>query len=56
MNDLRASESQQLGALIGYLNALTLLDVRLAATLDTSHLALQDSWTRRIRCPTLLSM
>ncbi|SFF51989.1 TolC family protein [Methylobacterium sp. yr596] len=41
-NDLRASESQQLGAVIGYLNALTLLDVQLGATLDTWHIALQD--------------
>lgn len=41
-NDLRASESQQLGAMIGYLNALTLLDVQLGTTLDTWHIALRD--------------
>ncbi|MGZ7870405.1 TolC family protein (plasmid) [Methylobacterium radiotolerans] len=41
-NDLRASENQQLSAVIGYLNTLTLLDVQLGATLETWHIALRD--------------
>lgn len=41
-NDLRASESQQLNAVIGYLNALTLLDVQLGTTLETWHIALRE--------------
>ena len=41
-NDLRSAENQQLGAVIGYLNALTLLDVQLGTTLDTWHIALRD--------------
>ncbi|KMO15469.1 TolC family protein [Methylobacterium indicum] len=41
-NDLRSAENQQLGAAIGYLNALTLLDVQLGTTLDTWHIALRD--------------
>lgn len=41
-NDLRSAESQQLSAVIGYLNALTLLDVQLGTTLDTWHIALRD--------------
>ena len=41
-NDLRSSENQQLSAMIGYLNALTLLDVQLGTTLDTWHIALRD--------------
>lgn len=41
-NDLRAAESQQLGATIGYLNALTLLDIQLGTTLDTWRIALKD--------------
>ena len=39
---LRAAESQQLDARIGYLNALTLLDLQLGTTLETWHIALRD--------------
>ncbi|MCK1651595.1 TolC family protein [Bradyrhizobium sp. 149] len=41
-NDLRLAESQQLAAMIGYLNALTLLDIQLGTTLDTWRIALKD--------------
>ncbi|HEV2153200.1 TolC family protein [Bradyrhizobium sp.] len=41
-NDLRSAESQQLGAMIGYLNALTLLDIQLGTTLETWRIALRD--------------
>jgi len=41
-NDLRSAESQQLGATIGYLNALTVLDVQLGTTLDTWRIVLKD--------------
>lgn len=41
-NDLRAADGQQLGAAIGYLNALTLLDLQLGTTLDTWRIALKD--------------
>ncbi len=41
-NDLRAAESQQLSAVIGYLNALTLLDLQLGTTLATWRIDLKD--------------
>jgi outer membrane protein TolC len=41
-NDLRSAESQQLDAIIGYLNALTLLDTQLGTTLETWRIALKD--------------
>ncbi|PJG54816.1 hypothetical protein CVM73_11975 [Bradyrhizobium forestalis] len=41
-NDLRSAESQQLSALIGYLNALTMLDIQLGTTLETWRIALKD--------------
>lgn len=41
-NDLRLAESQQLAATIGYLNALTLLDLQLGTTLETWRIALKD--------------
>ena len=40
--DLRNSDSARLGALIGYLNAQTLLDLRLGTTLDSWDIALND--------------
>lgn len=40
--DLRASENQLLNAAIGYLNALTLLDLQLGSTFDTWRLSLKD--------------
>ncbi|TDN07438.1 transporter, partial [Lactobacillus crispatus] len=41
-NDLRAAESQQLSAVIGYLNALTLLDLQLGTTLAAWRIDLKD--------------
>ncbi len=40
--DLRSSDSARLGALIGYLNAQTRLDLRLGTTLDSWDIALND--------------
>lgn len=40
--DLRAAETQALGASIAYLNALTTLDEQLGATLDTWKVSLND--------------
>lgn len=41
-NDLRSVESQQLSAMIGYLNALTILDMQLGTTLSTWQITLAD--------------
>lgn len=41
-NDLRSAENQQLSAMIGYLNALTLLDLQLGTTLSTWRIELRD--------------
>lgn len=40
--DLRQAESNLLGAMIGYLNALTALDQQVGMTLDTWKIALED--------------
>ncbi|MGE5547283.1 MAG: TolC family protein [Solirubrobacterales bacterium] len=40
--DLRAAESIELGAMIGYLNALTILDQQVGTTLDTWQISLED--------------
>ncbi len=41
-NDLRASESRLLQARVGYLNALTRLDLQLGTTLQTWKIDLRD--------------
>jgi outer membrane protein TolC len=41
-NDLRNADNARLGALIAYLNALTILDQQLGTTLDTWQIALED--------------
>jgi outer membrane protein TolC len=40
--DLRSAEDQQLSAMIGYLNALTTLDLQLGTTLKTWRIDLAD--------------
>jgi outer membrane protein TolC len=41
-SDLRSAEEQQLNAVIGYLNALTTLDIQLGTTLKTWRISLAD--------------
>lgn len=41
-NDLRSADNARLGALIAYLNSLTILDQQLGTTLDTWQIALED--------------
>lgn len=41
-SDLRAAESARLSAMIGYLNALTILDQQVGTTLDTWQISLDD--------------